>query len=74
LEGVVVVVVVVGVVVVVVDDDGGGGSAGTTVVVVGAGFTVVWEQPAKASVARATDVGMSLFMVVLDVFDIFRFH
>ena len=55
-----------GVVVVVVDDDGGGGgwSAGTTVVVVGAGFTVVWEQPvARASVAHATDVMMSLFMV-----------
>jgi hypothetical protein len=65
LEGVVVVVVVVGVVVVVVDEAGAGaGSAGTTVVVVGAGFTVVCEQPVtRPSAAHATDVMMSLFMV-----------
>jgi hypothetical protein len=59
-----VVVVVVGVVVVVVEAGGGVWSAGTTVVVVGAGFTVVWVQPvARASVAHARDVMMSLFMV-----------
>jgi hypothetical protein len=62
LEGVVVVVVVVAGAVVVVVVSGAG--AGTTVVVWGGGFTVVWEQPAaRANVAHATDVMMSLFMV-----------